>query len=43
MRNTGDIYTSIMCLGLHALCGGYAYMVYTDYTDYTDNVGGTRI
>ena len=33
-RNMGDII--IMCLGLHALCGEYVYMVYTDYTDYTD-------
>ena len=41
MRNTGDIYMSIMtlCLGLHALCGGCNYMVYTNYTDYTDHVG----
>ena len=51
IRNTGDIYMSIMCLGLHGLCGDYTYMVHTDYmgytymvyTDYTDYVGGTRI
>ena len=38
IRNTGNIYMSIMCLGLHGLCGVYTYVVYTDYTDYTDYV-----
>ena len=38
IRNTGNIYMSIMCLGLHGLCGVYTYMVYTDYTDYMDYV-----